>query len=123
MSKTFQQFLGENLSGFGWTVDEASLPEYAPCATTLNGLNDWWNGLEQRTRDIIGGCDLADGLWASGMLSDWPGLHQLMAGNRFESFKAMMNDILRCVDRARNQVDEQQPDAAAEPGDGSRATA
>ena len=114
MAKTFEQLAIENLAGFGWTIDESQMADYRTCRSTLDALSEWWNGLEDKTRRIVGGCDLADGLWEQGMLTGWPGLYALAKGNRFEYFGSTMNDVLACIERANQAVGEQQADAAAD---------
>ena len=85
--EAFKQLAVEALGGFGWTVTVDDLPDYDSAYAVLRRLNDWWLGLDQFTRDLISGFDLADGLWNSGWMNEWPGLYQLISGNPFGRFK------------------------------------
>ena len=71
--EAFKQLAVEALGGFGWSVTVDELPDYDSAYAVLRRLNDWWLGLDQFTRDLISGFDLADVLWNSGWMNEWPG--------------------------------------------------
>ena len=108
--EAFKQLAVEALGGFGWSVTVDDLPDYDSAFEVLRRLNEWWLGLDQFTRDLITGFDLADGLWNSGWMNEWPGLYQLISGNPFGRFSDTMNDIVACLQSAHNRA----PDYAAE---------
>ena len=108
--EAFKQLAVEALGGFGWTVTVDDLPDYDSAYAVLRRLNEWWLGLDQFTRDLITGFDLADGLWNSGWMNEWPGLYHLIAGNPFGRFNDTMNDIVSSLQSAHNRA----PDYAAE---------
>ena len=108
--EAFKQLAVEALGGFGWSVTVDELPDYDSAYAVLRRLNDWWLGTDQFTRDLISGFDLADGLWNSGWMNEWPGLYQLISGNPFGRFNDTMNDIVSSLRSAHNRA----PDYAAE---------
>ena len=107
MAKTYQEFASENLALFGWTMAPADIPEYATCVAALNEIGMWWISLDERTKSIIGACDLAPGLHAQGLLDHWPGLFNLLSGNAYGFYASTHNDVSACLERAHNQVSEQ----------------
>ena len=108
--EAFKQLAVEALGGFGWTVTVDDLPDYDSCYAVLQRLNQWWVGLDQFTRDLISGFDLADGLWNAGWMYEWPGLYHLISGNTFGRFNDTMNDIVSSLQSAHNRA----PDYAAQ---------
>ncbi len=108
--EAFKQLAVEALAGFGWTVTVEDLPDYDNAYAVLRRLNEWWLGLDQFTRDLISGFDLADGLWNAGWMYEWPGLYHLISGNPFGRFNDTMNDIVSSLQSAQNRA----PDYAAQ---------
>jgi hypothetical protein len=108
--EAFKELAVEALGGFGWTITVDDLPDYDTAYGVLRRLNDWWLGLDQFTRDLITGFDLADGLWNSGWMNEWPGLYHLIYGNPFGRFSDTMNDIVSSLQSAQNRA----PDYAAQ---------
>jgi len=99
---TFQERAAENLSYFGWTIEPSQIPENETCIAAIRSLQEWWNPLDERTKNIVGTLDLADALWNAGELSKWPDLYYLISGNNFGTFKDTMNDVIAALERAAN---------------------
>ncbi len=108
--EAFKQLAVEALAGFGWTVTVDDIPDFDSAYAVLRRLNEWWLGLDQFTRDLISGFDLADGLWNAGWMYEWPGLYHLITGNPFGRFNDTMNDIVSSLQSAHNRA----PDYAAQ---------
>ena len=102
--EAFKELAVEALGGFGWTVTVDDLPDYDSAYTVLQRLNQWWLTLDQFTRDLISGFDLADGLWNAGWMYEWPGLYHLISGNPFGRFNDTMNDIVSSLQSANNRA-------------------
>ena len=115
MANTYQDHAVENLAQFGWTLTADQIPDYATCVRTLNRIGDWWLGLDERTRAIVGACDVAPGLRDQGFFQEWPALFDLLSGNVFAWYADTHNDVAACLERAKNQVGEQQPYEPTEP--------
>lgn len=103
---TFQEHAVQNLAGFGWTIAAEDIPEYQTCVDAMNEIGYWWVGLDERTRGVIGTCDLGPGLRSQGFAQGWPALFKLIDGNKFGWYANTHNDVLACLERASNQVHE-----------------
>ena len=104
---TFQEFFSENLEGFGWSLSSRDIPDAATYGDTVVRLAQWWDSLDNHTRDIIRAADFSQGLNDQGYFSAFPGMYTLMSGNPMGTFDATLNDIIACGRRANQQVEEQ----------------
>ena len=103
---TFQEHFAHNLAAFGWSVDPTEIPDQDAVNAQLHWVSDWWNTLDDTTKDILRTVDLSDGLWRAGKFNDWPGEHALLSGLAFEHFTSTHNNIISCFVRARNATGE-----------------
>jgi hypothetical protein len=106
-TKTFQEFFSENLSEFGWSLSSSDIPEWTTYSDTMVRIGQWWDSLDQHSRDIFRTADFSQGLNDHGYFSTFPGLYTLLAGNPMGTFDGTFNDIIACGRRAHFQVDEQ----------------
>ena len=104
---TFQEFAAKNLQAFGWSVTADDIADYDTYRRVIKRLGEWWERIDHETRDIIRSLDLAPGLWDKGYFAEWPAAYQLMAGNPMGGFDSSYNDIVACLRRAHEQVEEQ----------------
>lgn len=108
--EAFKQLAVEALAGFGWTLTVDDIPDFDSVMAVFNRIVPWWNGLDQFTRDLISGFDLADGLWNAGWMYEWPGMYTLVSGNPFGRFNDTLNDVLFAFRNAKDRA----PDYAAQ---------
>ena len=106
-TKTFQEFFSDNLSEFGWSLDSADIPDWNTYVDAMVRLAQWWDSLDDRSRDILRTADFSQGLSDQGYFSTFPGLYTLLAGNPMGNFDKNLSDIVACGRRAHYQVDEQ----------------
>lgn len=114
--KTFQDFAAEHLQGFGWSIDAADIPDWDTAAGVIQGLHDWWRGMDDRTRQIItmSNADLSDGLWQMGMLTNWPALYGVLNGSPVGGTFDTLTDVVLVLNRAHHDVDEQPSDPVSD---------
>ena len=108
--EAFKLLAVEALGGFGWTLTVDDIPDFDSVMAVFNRILPWWNGLDQFTRDLISGFDLADGLRNAGWMYEWPGMYSLVSGNPFGRFNDTLNDVLLSLRNARDRA----PDYAAQ---------
>ena len=117
--KTFQDFAAENLSGFGWRLTAADIPDWDTAHAVVDGLHKWWTGLDDRTVQIIkfSQSDLSDGLWQTGMLTNWPALYTMLHGSPVGGTFDSLTDVALALNRAHHAVDEQPSDPVSNVND------
>ena len=109
-AQAFREILVEDLQGFGWSVSPDDIPDVDSCVAVITRMIEWWNGVGEPTRTIIGDADISLGLWNANMVTEWPLLYNLLQGMPFGNFKDTMFDVNRCVYHARDAA----PDRAAQ---------
>jgi len=102
--EAFKELAIQNLAGFGWTVTAEDLPDLESMQAVLNRLVEWWNGLTQDTRDIVGDFDLADGFWTKGWLYEWPASYHLLKGNPMGRMSNTLFDIRASLRNAHERA-------------------
>ena len=107
MTKTYQEFASEYLTGFGWHLSPEDIPDMTTSFHVMQSIADWYDGLDDTTRAVVRAADISAGLAAAGFLNDWPKLQDCFVGNPFGTFHATWSDVAACLERANNAVDEQ----------------
>jgi hypothetical protein len=105
--RTYQEFASENLAGFGWKLEPGDIPDVETSFRVVQAIGNWWDELDDTTRNVVRASDISAGLAAAGFLNEWPRLQDCFAGNPFGTFSATWNDIAAALERAKHAVDEQ----------------
>lgn len=102
--EAFKELAVQNLAGFGWTVTADDLPDLNSILAVLGRLIEWWNGLTQDTRDLVGDFDFADGFWTKGWLTEWPASYNLFKGNPMGRLSNTLFDIQASLRNAHDRA-------------------
>ena len=62
--EAFKILTVEALTGFEMTITVDDIVDINSIGIVFRWIATWWNGLDQFTRDLIGGYDLTEGLWS-----------------------------------------------------------
>lgn len=108
--EAFKELAAEALVGFGWAVTTDDIPDLQSITTVFSRITPWWNGLTQDTRDVISECDLAEGMWNKGWLTEFPAMYTMMSGNPFGRFSNTLDNIRASLANAKDRA----PDYAAQ---------
>jgi hypothetical protein len=74
----------QSLSQYGISASESDLPdEPQTIRDQLNQIANWWSVLDDHTKAVLrnSGAEVANGLWAAGFASQWPGLISMLGQN------------------------------------------
>src|SRR5688500_4709825 len=98
---SFQELASVNLGELGWYYDASEIPSLDSCNAVIERLGTWWNGLDDRTRQILAGAAFAVALSSAGMCAEWPDMVNMFAGNLYGGFEANFLKIVGALRAAK----------------------